>query len=134
MWSLNAKNTWILIWNNYVSDILDEGECYGVCGEKGTRLIKYSDQCTRNLNTNETTCGESIRHESNTCAMDPCPEKAEYGHWTEWSKCSHTCVQNLVDKSVKSRSRSCISHCNGTDLIDTKECKVDFCTPECPPR
>ena len=65
--------------------------------------------------------------------MDACPIKAEYGPWSEWTKCSIDCLKHVSERGEMNRTRVCKNkYCGENDLVEKKDCIVDLCLPECP--
>ena len=63
--------------------------------------------------------------------MEACPENATYEPWSDWTKCDLKCLKNLSERGEMKRTRTC-KHCGGDGLVETKDCIVDLCLPECP--
>lgn len=71
--------------------------------------------------------GNSV--EENTCTQDPCPVNGNWGPWSPWNQCSHTCGSGLL-----TRTRLCNAPLpeNGGDTcqgptIDSLTCFVNDC-------
>ena len=114
------------------SDIPTNSKCRGACGTKGTQLRLRMDDCSQNLNTQKIRCNpESLNSSYVACKMEPCPPKATYGPWSDWTKCSLKCLKNLSERGEMNRSRTC-KNCGGDGLVEKKDCIVNPCLPECP--
>ena len=126
-------NTIILhVGTNIFSDFLTNSKCKGACGTKGTQLRSWMDDCLQNLITKEIRCNpESFISNYTPCEMEACPQGATYQPWSDWTKCSLKCLKNLSDRGEMNRTRTC-ENCGGEGLVETKDCIVDLCLPECP--
>ena len=116
----------------FFSDFLTNSKCKGACGTKGTQLRLFAD-CLQNLIAlKEIRCNpESLKSYYTSCEMEACPQKATYRPWSDWTKCSLKCLKNLSERGETNRTRTC-ENCDGEGLVETKDCIVDLCRPECP--
>ena len=90
------------------------------------------DDCSQNLITQKIRCNpESLKPYYEPCEMKACPKKATYRPWSDWTKCSLKCLKNISERGEKNRTRTC-ENCGGEGLVETKDCIVDLCLPECP--
>ena len=112
--------------------IASQSHCSVKCGT-GKRVVsrifcpKSNDgsmNCDTNINWSEEDCDTGIS----------CPNQVNYGPWSEWSKCSKSCIKSLTEESYQSRSRTCDPpgpKCS-VGVIETKLCPVELCPPDCP--
>ena len=126
-------NTIILhVETDIFSDFPTNSKCRGACGTKGTQLRLRMDDCSQNLITQKIRCNpESLKPYYEPCEMKACPPKATYRPWSDWTKCSLKCLKNISERGEKNRTRTC-ENCGGEGLVETKDCIVDLCLPECP--
>ena len=116
------------------SEIPTGSKCKGACGTEGKILKSWFDECYENMDTKDKRCiTASLQSRYEPCPMEACPEKASYGLWSEWTKCSLKCLKKISERSEMTRTRTCAnSLCNGHGLIEKKDCVVDICQPKCP--
>ena len=128
----NLNITILHVGTNIFSDFLTDSKCKGACGTNGTQLRSWMD-CLQNLITpEEVRCNpESLNSSYVACKMEPCPPKATYGPWSDWTKCSLKCLKNLSERGEMNRTRTC-KNCGGDGLVEKKDCIIDLCPPECP--
>ena len=126
------QNIYFHCFSLFFSDFLTNSKCKGTCGTNGTKLISWMDDCLLNLITQDIRCDpESLKSDYKTCQMEACPEKATYEPWSDWTKCSLKCLKSFSERGEMKRTRTC-KNCGGDGLVETKDCIVDLCLPECP--
>mmetsp|Transcript_9563 Transcript_9563/g.17110 ORF Transcript_9563/g.17110 Transcript_9563/m.17110 type:complete len:1334 (+) Transcript_9563:115-4116(+) len=100
--------------------------CSLSCGGQGEQ------KRSRSLNQGNTkkNCGPASA--SRVCGESPCPIDCLASTWTEWSACSHTCGNGIVERTrtVQAASFGGLA-CPGKSSFQTKSCKLSECPVDC---
>ena len=108
--------------------VIEKSDCSVKCG-RGKRVVTKI-QCPK-VNGTDFNCKSEVERIEEDCQAPDCSD-AEFGIWSEWTFCSKSCIKNLSDKSFKKRTRTCEGENCNVGTIETQECSVPFCPPECP--